>query len=153
LFYGVLGGVLHFASEIKAFAASPAWDGTIDVSQLEEYLTLGYFLAPGTAYKHVRKLQPGHWLRLKNGNIETRRYWNVEQFDDDNRSERTILDEIEATIAVAVRERLESEVPLGAFLSGGIDSGLVVSFMAEAAAREVITTSVRAATTSCPPQR
>ena len=59
LFYTVLDGALHFASEMKAFQHSPAWDATIDTSTLEGYLSLGYILAPRTIYKHVRKLEPG----------------------------------------------------------------------------------------------
>jgi asparagine synthase (glutamine-hydrolysing) len=141
LFYAVLDGVLHFASEIKALYLSPAWNGDVDPGQLEAYLSLGYFLAPGTVYRHVRKLEPGHWLRLCNGRIETRRYWDVASFDTFQGDERAALDLIEAMLDERVRERLESEVPLGAFLSGGIDSGLVVSSMAGASGR-VVTTSV-----------
>jgi asparagine synthase (glutamine-hydrolysing) len=142
LFYAVLGGALHFASEIKSFYASPAWDPAPDLSGLEGYLALGYFLAPGTVYRHVRKLEAGHWLSARDGRIEVRRYWDVERFDDDPRGGRALRDELEAALRKAVHERLESEVPLGAFLSGGIDSGLVVSFMAEALGHEVVTTSV-----------
>jgi asparagine synthase (glutamine-hydrolysing) len=142
LVYAELDGALHFGSEIKALRASPAWDPTLDLSQLEGYLSLGYFLAPGTAYRHVRKLLPGHWLRLRNGRIEVRQYWDVERFDDHAASGRALDDEIEATLRTAVVDRLESEVPLGAFLSGGIDSGLVVSFMAEACGQGVTTTTV-----------
>jgi asparagine synthase (glutamine-hydrolysing) len=142
LVYAELDGALHFASEIKALRASPAWDPTLDLSQLEGYLSLGYFLAPGTAYRHVRKLLPGHWLRLRNGRVEVRQYWDVERFDDHPATGRDLEDEIEATLRTAVVDRLESEVPLGAFLSGGIDSGLVVSFMAEARGQGVSTTTV-----------
>jgi asparagine synthase (glutamine-hydrolysing) len=142
LFYAVFGGVLHFASEIKAFYPSPVWDGALDLEQLEGYLSLGYFLAPGTVYRHVRKLEPGHWLRLRDGRIEVRQYWDVRRFDDYEGREDEALSEVSASLAERVRERLESEVPLGAFLSGGIDSGLVVSWMAETHARAVVTTSV-----------
>jgi asparagine synthase (glutamine-hydrolysing) len=142
LVYAELDGALHFASEIKALRASPAWDPTLDLSQLEGYLSLGYFLAPGSAYRHVHKLLPGHWLRLRNGRIEIRQYWDVERFDDHSATGRVLEDEIENTLRDAVVDRLESEVPLGAFLSGGIDSGLVVSFMAEARGQGVSTTTV-----------
>ncbi|MEQ1573333.1 MAG: asparagine synthase (glutamine-hydrolyzing) [Vicinamibacterales bacterium] len=141
LFYATLGGALHFASEIKALQSSPAWDGALDLTTLEEYLSLGYILAPRTVYRHVRKLEPGHWLRVANGRCEVRQYWDVPVFD-------TLPSTVDAVAALepllrgAVEERLESEVPLGAFLSGGIDSGLVVSYMAEAMSEPVITTSV-----------
>jgi asparagine synthase (glutamine-hydrolysing) len=142
IFYAVLGGALHFASEIKALYQSPAWDGTTDLSALEGYLSLGYFLAPHSVYKHVKKLEPGCWLQLKDGRIETRRYWDITQFDTDHRDEGPVLEELDALIGKSVRDRLESEVPLGAFLSGGIDSGLVVSYMSEALGDRLITTSV-----------
>ena len=141
LFYAVLGGALHFGSEIKALYASPAWNGALDLAALEDYLSLGYVLAPHTIYRHVRKLEPGHWLRLSAGRLECRKYWDVPRFDD-TVDGRGVLAELESLLRNAVQERLESEVPLGAFLSGGIDSGLVVSLMADALGSEVITTSV-----------
>ncbi len=142
LFYAELGGALHFASEIKALRASPAWDPTLDLSELEGYLSLGYFLAPGTVYRSVRTLPPAHWLRVREGRIDVRRYWDIERFDDHPKTGIALEREVEETLRTAVADRLESEVPLGAFLSGGIDSGLVVSFMAEALGRGVTTTSV-----------
>ena len=142
LFYAVFDGVLHFASEIKSLQQSPLWDGEIDFDQLEGYLSLGYFIAPATVYRHVKKLEPGHWLRLQNGVLEGRKYWDIEQFDDWGGTEREAVDLIDGQIAERVAERLESEVPIGAFLSGGIDSGLVVSCMAERHTDAVITTTV-----------
>jgi len=142
LFYANLAGVLHFASEIKAIAQSPLWDGTPDLTALEGYLSLGYFIAPATAYRAVRKLEPGHWLLLERGQLTIRRYWQLEEFDTYRGTEDQAVEELTGLLAERTRERLESEVPLGAFLSGGIDSGLVVSMMAEAMDRPVITTSV-----------
>jgi asparagine synthase (glutamine-hydrolysing) len=141
LFYAVLGGALHFASEIKAMYRSPAWDGSLDLTTLEDYLSLGYILAPQTIYRHVRKLEPGYWLRVSNGRYECRQYWDVREFDDAPRTANAVHD-VEQLLRETVRERLESEVPLGAFLSGGIDSGLVVSLMTETLGSDVITTSV-----------
>jgi asparagine synthase (glutamine-hydrolysing) len=142
IYYATFGRTLHFASEIKALAASPAWDPAIDRSQIEGYLSLGYFVAPATPYRHVRKLPAGHWLRATASGIEVRRYWDIERFDDHPAGGDVLEEEIDGTIGAAVRERLESEVPLGAFLSGGVDSGLVVSFMADALGPGVTTTSV-----------
>lgn len=142
LFYASLGQAFHFASEIKALACSPTWNGEMDLTHLEGYLSLGYFPAPSTVYRHVRKLEPGHWLRVKDGRLDVRQYWDIERFDDDRREATSIVAELESTLRQAVGDRLESEVPLGAFLSGGIDSGLVVSYMSEALGRRVATTSV-----------
>ena len=141
-FYTVLDGVFHFASELPALARSPLWKGELDLSALEGYLSLGYFIAPATIFRDVYKLLPGHWLRIANGTIETRQYWDVTEFDTEHRPDDELLREIDETLRQAVHSRLESEVPLGAFLSGGIDSGLVVSYMAEALPDRLVTTSV-----------
>ena len=142
LFYAIFDGVLHFGSEIGALQKSPSWDGTLDFEQLEGYLSLGYFLAPGTVYRRVRKLEPGHTLHVRAAGVEVRQYWDVERFDDWGGTEDEAVSLIESELMERVRERLESEVPLGAFLSGGIDSGLVVSCMAAAHTHDVVTTSV-----------
>lgn len=142
LYFAELDGALHFGSEIKALRASPAWDPTIDPGSLEGYLSLGYFVAPATVYQKVRSLPAGHWLHVRNGSVRIQKYWDIERFDDHPGSGRALEAEVEEAMAVAVRDRLESEVPLGAFLSGGIDSGLVVSFMADALGDAVTTTSV-----------
>jgi len=142
LFVAVLGGTLHFASEIPALMRSPRWRGDLDLTALEGYLSLGYFVAPSTIYKNVFKLLPGHWLRASVRGLETRQYWDVREFDTDHRPDDALIEEIDATLRQAVHDRLESEVPLGAFLSGGIDSGLVVSYMAEALGDRLVTTSV-----------
>ncbi len=142
LFYGTFSGAFHFASELGALRASPAWPGTLDLFALEGYLSLGYFLAPHTAYRDVHKLEPGCWLHVANGRITTSRYWDVTEFGTDSRDDEALVADVEATLRAAVHERLESEVPLGAFLSGGIDSGLIVSFMAEALGDRVVTATV-----------
>jgi asparagine synthase (glutamine-hydrolysing) len=85
---------------------------------------------------------PGHWLHVSGGRVETRQYWDVSEFDTDHRPDESLLQEIDTTLRRAVHDRLESEVPLGAFLSGGIDSGLIVSYMAEALGDRLVTTTV-----------
>ena len=142
LFHATFNGVLHFASEIKAIKASPLWDGARDVDSLEGYLSLGYFVAPSTAYRHVRKLEPAHTLSVDGSHVSIRKYWDIPAFDVDRRAAQALVDEVDARLAAAVSRRLESEVPIGAFLSGGIDSGLVVSYMAEALGTAPVTASV-----------
>jgi asparagine synthase (glutamine-hydrolysing) len=132
LFYAILGGALHFASEIAALAASPRWNDELDPTVVDAYLALGYVPAPRTLLRHVHKLPAGHWLSLRAGRVEVRKYWDIDCFDADARAEPALCEAIGAQIAAATRARLESEVPLGAFLSGGIDSGLVVAAMADA---------------------
>jgi asparagine synthase (glutamine-hydrolysing) len=142
LFYAIFNGVLHFASEIKAIKASPLWNGQLNLDSLEGYLSLGYYVAPSTAYRHVSKLEPAHTLSIDGSRIIDRKYWDVQDFDSDPRAGRALVDEVDARLAAAVARRLESEVPIGAFLSGGIDSGLVVSYMAEALGNPPLTASV-----------
>jgi asparagine synthase (glutamine-hydrolysing) len=141
-FYTFVDGSLYFASELPALAHAPGWRGEVDLSALEGYLSLGYFLAPATIYRGVCKLPPAHWMRVRGGRLELRRYWDVTEFDTDRRPPSALLADIDAALRQAVRDRLESEVPLGAFLSGGIDSGLVVSYMAEALGDRLVTASV-----------
>jgi asparagine synthase (glutamine-hydrolysing) len=141
-FYTAAGGVLSFASELPALGHAPGWRGEVDLSALEGYLSLGYFLAPRTIYRDVFKLPPGHSLELADGRLTVREYWDVREFDTDRREPAALVGEIDATLRRAVHERLESEVPLGAFLSGGIDSGLVVSYMAEALGDRLVTATV-----------
>jgi asparagine synthase (glutamine-hydrolysing) len=93
-------------------------------------------------YRDVFKLMPGHWLRASIDQVDTRQYWDVVEFDTDRRPASELLDEIDSTLSAAVLDRLESEVPLGAFLSGGIDSGLVVSYMAKPLGERLVTVSV-----------
>jgi asparagine synthase (glutamine-hydrolysing) len=142
LYYAVLDGVLHFASELPALTASPLWKGDLDLSGLETYLSLGYFLAPATPFAGVHKLPPAHSLLVRNGRVSTERYWDVTEFDSDTREAPAILDSVDETLGTAVKDRLESEVPLGAFLSGGLDSGLVVSYMSDALGDRLVTTTV-----------
>ncbi|MGC4081764.1 MAG: asparagine synthase (glutamine-hydrolyzing) [Vicinamibacterales bacterium] len=141
-FYTIESGVLHFASELPALAVSPWWKGDVDLDALEGYLSLGYFVAPATVFSNVYKLMPGHTLHVANGTVHIAQYWDVTEFDTDDRPDAELLDDIDRTLRAAVHERLESEVPLGAFLSGGIDSGLVVSYMAEQLPGRLVTTSV-----------
>ena len=141
-FYFLRQGVLHFASELPALRHAPLWQGDVDLGALEGYLSLGYFLAPRTIYRGVQKLEPAHWLYAENGQLTTREYWDVREFDTDRRPRAALIEEIDATLRTAVHDRLESEVPLGAFLSGGIDSGLVVSYMAESLGDRLVTASV-----------
>jgi asparagine synthase (glutamine-hydrolysing) len=144
-FYSQLCGTIHFASEVKALAASPVWNDAWDPASLESYLSLGYVIAPHTIYRHVKKLEAGHWLRVRVGYVETRKYWDVELFDDMALPEPVLLDELEELLRQAVADRLESEVPLGAFLSGGIDSSLVASLMSQVmpAAPKTVTVGFR----------
>src|SRR4030095_7293263 len=141
-FYAELDGVFHFASELPALRRSPAWNDEVDPASLEGYFSFGYFIAPSTVFKHAKELPAASTLRARNGHTNVSTYCDVTQFDTDHRPLQEIITEADDRLRVAVNSRLRSEVPLGAFLSGGIDSGLVVSYMAESLGDRLVTTSV-----------
>ena len=142
LFYAQLGGALHIASEIKALYESPHWTGDLEPGLFEGYLALGYVMAPATAYRGVYKLLPAHWLKFRGNTVQTRAYWDLYEFDTDTRTEADIVHDVDACVRAAVAERIEADVPLGALLSGGIDSGVVVSYMAECMTEAPVTATV-----------
>jgi len=143
LYYAVLNGVLHFASEIKSIARSPYWDDRTDMHALEGYLSLGYFIAPETPFARVRQVPPAHWLIARHGDITVREYWDIPAAGSATESDETVLEQLDHLLAAAVNDRLETEVqPIGAFLSGGIDSGLIVSYMADQLPTRPLTVSV-----------
>src|SRR5258706_4591309 len=142
LLYAELDGELVFGSEFTALLQHPRISRDVDVEAIHHYLTFICVPAPLTAYRAIRKLEPGHWLLWRGGEIKTERYWQLDF------SKKVSLDEEEAGERVvellreAVRVRLMSEVPLGAFLSGGIDSSAVVALMAQESSEKIKTFSI-----------
>ncbi len=144
LFYAQKGEQLLFASELKAVLAQGAVPRELDPEGLEQYLTFMYVPAPRTIVRSVLKLLPGHSLTFREGKARLRRYWELPAAGD-VLTDGKMSDGVESLSALledAVRRRLMSEVPLGAYLSGGLDSSLVVAFMARASATPVNTFSV-----------
>lgn len=130
LFYARAGEALLFGSEIKAVLAANLVGRDLDYQALDAFFAYTYIPAPLTIYRDVRKLEPGHLLTYESGRIEKRRYWDVDFAATDRRAdEREWSDRFDQAIEEAVKSHLVSDVPLGAFLSGGIDSSLVVAFM------------------------
>jgi asparagine synthase (glutamine-hydrolysing) len=128
---------LVFGSEIKALLASGLVPRDVDLDGLADFLTWEYVPAPSTLFRGVRKLEPAHLLEvdLATGTGRTRRYWDVPAPGTVAAGPRTgdeWIEAIDATLGESVRRQLVSDVPLGAFLSGGVDSSLVVSHMGEA---------------------
>jgi asparagine synthase (glutamine-hydrolysing) len=122
---------LAFASEAKAFLAEPGFSREVDLQAVSHYLSLQYVPAPLSAFKGVTKLPPAHTLVVEDGQVSVRRYWRLSYVPQLELSDAEAEAGLTERFRAAVRQRLISDVPLGAFLSGGIDSGLVVSFMAE----------------------
>jgi asparagine synthase (glutamine-hydrolysing) len=150
LYYAATGTPFLFGSEIKALLAWPGVPRIADLSAIDRYLTLGYVPAPDTAFAGVRKLPAAHYLVIEtraDGSIaepELVRYWRLPEPRAARRRQRTsdLQDELVAQLEEAVRLRLISDVPLGAFLSGGIDSSAVVAMMARAGCGRVKTFSI-----------
>lgn len=134
-------GTLAFASEIRALLRCPGVDTNIDPVALDSYLALQYIPGPRTIYRGVHKLPAGHTLVANAGGIVVKPFWTLEPAPPPSSFEEA-CDEFRALFEDAVRIQLMSDVPLGAFLSGGIDSGLVVAAMAKAMDRPVRTFSI-----------
>ncbi len=132
-----------FGSEIKALLAFPGVERRVDTEALLEYLSLRYSCAPRTLFHGVRKLPPAHLFTVENGRVgEPRRYWDVSYEPKIEIEHAEGLAELERRLTEAVRLRLMSDVPLGALLSGGVDSSLVVALMSRLVDRPVKTFSV-----------
>lgn len=132
---------LIFASEIKSLLKDPQITPEVNLTALHHYLTYQYVPSPHTMFKGIFKLPPAHTLVCQDGNIKTERYWEL-QFKYDKLSEQEYMEELLRLLDEATRLRLISEVPLGAFLSGGIDSSAVVGLMAQHSTRPVKTFSI-----------
>jgi asparagine synthase (glutamine-hydrolysing) len=142
LYYRLDRDGLAFASEPKAFLAEPSFVPEPHRPALLHYLSLQYVPAPLSAFAGVERLEPGHQLVVRDGGVSTERYWTLRYAPKVAMDEREALGELRRRLAEAVRLRLISDVPLGAFLSGGIDSSVVVALMAEAAGARVKTFSI-----------
>jgi asparagine synthase (glutamine-hydrolysing) len=134
-------GTLAFASELKALVRLPGLRREVDPAAIDAYLALQYVPGPGTALKGVNKLPPGHVLVWERGTITIERYWELEP-EQAERSDEEWLELVRETVTAAVRRRLIADVPLGALLSGGIDSSVVVALMAEASSDPVRTFTI-----------
>jgi asparagine synthase (glutamine-hydrolysing) len=142
LYYHVDGERLVFASEIKALLKDPSIKRRISVEGLSDYFTFGNIPAPGTVFQDIQQIPPGHVLVWERGQARLHEYWDV-IFDPTGPSSPGAASEAFAALFdEAVRMRMVADVPLGAFLSGGIDSSAVVASMARQSARPVITTSI-----------
>ncbi|CAN1569063.1 AsnB Asparagine synthase (glutamine-hydrolyzing) [Burkholderiaceae bacterium] len=162
LYFGWQAGCLLFASELKALTQHPAWKPKLDKRALALYLRHNYVPAPHTIYADIRKLEPGKLVcwRFIEGGVEEQwptpvSYWSArEVFRDgvrarENRSKATTaecekdsIDSLEALLRESIRGQMISDVPLGAFLSGGVDSSLVVALMQQEAVRPVRTFTI-----------
>ena len=143
LHYALVKDKLYFASEIKSILSVAPELAEINAQGLLDYLYYGYVPDPLTAFTGIQKLPAGHWLEFENGKIQIRQYWDLPGYNTHvPKSEEECLEELEHRLLEATRIRLISDVPLGAFLSGGIDSSTVVALMARASSGPVKTFSI-----------
>jgi asparagine synthase (glutamine-hydrolysing) len=146
LFYGNAGGSFLFASELKALTIHPDWKGEINRDVLALYLRHAYVPDPYCIYQGMVKLPPAHWVEVRD-NIASEPvcYWSIADVTQATRRDdppKVLVDELETSLINAVGLRMEADVPLGAFLSGGIDSSAIVALMQAQASRPVKTFTI-----------
>ncbi len=137
LYYGNNNGRFLFGSELKSLTAHPDWRGEVDRNALTLYLRHNYISAPWSIYQDIHKLPPAHYVVIKEAGAKTAQpqcYWNLKEIAEAGpvnppSTPNQYLDDLEVLLRDAVKRRMMADVPLGAFLSGGIDSSLVVSLM------------------------
>ncbi|MEK9173859.1 MAG: asparagine synthase (glutamine-hydrolyzing), partial [Patescibacteria group bacterium] len=136
--------VFLFGSELKAILTQPEYDRSPDYEAIHHYLTLQYVPAPLTGFRGIKKLEPAHhlFINLKTREIEKKRYWKLDYSTKWNLSEKSWKQKILEKLDESVRLRMISDVPLGAFLSGGIDSSAVVALMAKNSSSPIKTFSI-----------
>ncbi len=133
-----------FASEIKALRKHAKIPLNINLKSIEDYLSLGYVLEPKSIYLEISKLLPGHYILLDQNSPEVfinEPYWHLKEHINNNKKNYNIED-VHAQLSKVVQERMMADVPLGAFLSGGIDSSAIVAFMSQLSADPIITSSI-----------
>lgn len=144
LYYGWDGSTLWFGSELRALRSFRNWTPEIDTEALGEFLQYGYISAPKSIYRNVSKLLPGHWLELTaDGALTTRPYWTgPETTTPLTGSDEDLEEELESLLIDAARHRMVSDVPVGVFLSGGLDSSLVTALLQRHSGQQVRTFTI-----------
>jgi len=142
LFWTSSGGRLAFSSEMKSLLALPFVQRDMNWNGFDAYFTYTYIPAPLTIYDSINKLPAGHFMTIQDGQVDIQRYWDLDFSNKFTGSDEEIQQGFTELFEESVRLRLMSEVPLGSFLSGGLDSGLVVAMMSRAASDPVNTFTI-----------
>jgi asparagine synthase (glutamine-hydrolysing) len=142
LFYSFDGAQLAFGSEMKALLAIPGIKREIDLEALSDYFSLLYVPAPKSIFRSIRKVRAGHYVVVSPNGLREREYWDIDFSHPEEQSEAQWCAQIVQVLREAVQLRLISEVPLGAFLSGGIDSSSVVALMSQITGGGVVTATI-----------
>ena len=142
LHYWTQGGTLAFASEIKSLLEIPQVSREISLESVYDYLSFLYVPGASTIYRDIRRLPPAHFLRWQEGRIDIRRYWDMHFDAQQGMNENRWAEELRAVLEESVRLHAVSDVPLGAFLSGGVDSSSVTALLARALGKPIQTYSI-----------
>ncbi|MGP6419899.1 asparagine synthase (glutamine-hydrolyzing) [Pseudomonas putida] len=148
LYYGVKNGALLFASELQALNAHPSFDAQVSRDSLALLLKFAYVPAPHSIYDGVHKLPPGTWIEIdrdavENGMLgEPQKYWELPAQTGAPLSDADAIDQLHELMRTTIRDQMVADVPLGAFLSGGIDSTLIVSLMQSLSTQKVKTFTI-----------
>lgn len=142
LYYAVKDGRLVFGSELKCLAAVDGLCEEIDPAAIDEYLLYQYIPHPGTIWKGVRKLAPGHFAIFENGQVKVERYWNFDPSIERPIRHDQACEQLRELLTDSVKLRMQSDVPLGSFLSGGIDSSLITAIAQQHSDQPVRTFSI-----------
>ena len=140
--YATVNGRCYFGSELKSLLEAPDLPRDLDPGALDHYLSFLYTPRDGSIFKSVRKLPPGHLLTWTDGRLAIEQYWQMPAAESFTGSEAEAVEQLRAVLSDAVRSHMISDVPLGAFLSGGVDSSLVVGLMSEVSTARVKTFSI-----------
>ncbi len=127
LFYQFHDGQLLFGSELKALAASPTFKRELSPAAIDQFLTYQYVPHPHSIYQASHKLPPGHVAVIRDAQLQVHKYWNIDWKFENNIDQQAAATQLDELLRDSIRLRLRSDVPLGAFLSGGIDSSLIVA--------------------------
>lgn len=141
-YYTTIDGSLLFASEIKAFLAYPGFLSEVDSNGLRDYCSYRFISGEHTLFQRVNKLLPGHILRYRNGKVETREYWDIPTSSKREGDLPSMINELDSLLQDSLRLRMISDVPLGVFLSGGVDSSGIVARMSSMGAPDIQTYTI-----------
>ncbi|MFH1996269.1 MAG: asparagine synthase (glutamine-hydrolyzing) [Candidatus Omnitrophota bacterium] len=131
LFYSTHNNTLRVGSEIKSFFSDKGFPKKLDMEALSDYFSFYYISSPKTIYAEIRRLKPGHCIIVENNKLEIRKYWDYKHDISGTVREDQVIESIKETLKKSVKRHLQSEVPLGIFLSGGLDSASILASISE----------------------
>jgi len=153
LYYCRRGADIYFGSELKAILGHPEIERKLDLRALDRYLSLNYVPGPDTLIESIKKVPPGHWLEWRDGKVSLHAYWRLEMKPDPRWTLETAEEELDRLLRDSIREHLISDVPLGVWVSGGLDSSTVLHYAAAETSSRLKTFSVSFSGRGCDESR